>query len=144
MGCFLEYAYHRQALSSPPDPYHALVTLDHEAFILVQATDTADNIIVLLMPILLLRDWGLTAVCLTCCFSHNLINLGWCLMPCIVIGLSEAANISSNWGFTPVVLLKKEERNVWPSQFGSKIYLKRLYDFLSLPFWLTDFLEHLT
>lgn len=68
--------------------HHAFVTLDHKAFILVEATDTSDDIIVLFMPVLLFRDGGLTAVRLTCCFSHNLINLRWCLMPGTVIGLS--------------------------------------------------------
>lgn len=50
------YAPQDLGSASPPDPHHALVTLDHEAFILVEATDTADNIIILLVPALLLRD----------------------------------------------------------------------------------------
>lgn len=59
MGCCSEYglpARRDRDSASPPEPHHALVTLDHEAFVLVEATDTADNIIVLLMPVLLLRD----------------------------------------------------------------------------------------
>lgn len=59
MGSFFEYGHHGhqdQVSASPPDPHHALVTLDHEAFVLVEATDTADNVIILLMPILLFRD----------------------------------------------------------------------------------------
>lgn len=59
MGFFFEYGHHAhqdQASASFPDPHHALVTLDHETFILVEATDTANNIVVLLMPILLFRD----------------------------------------------------------------------------------------
>lgn len=57
-GCFSASGLHAHVdeAAAPSNTHHALVTLDHEAFVLVEATDTADDVIVLFMPILLFRD----------------------------------------------------------------------------------------
>jgi len=88
-----------------PRPHHALFTLDHESFIFVKATDAADDILILLVPILLLADRRLAAVSLACCLSHYLINLGRCLMAGVVIRLPQPAHITTSWRLPAIIFL---------------------------------------
>lgn len=114
-----------------PGAHHALVTLDHEAFVLVQAAHTADDVVVLLVHVLLLGDGGLAAVCLARRLSHDLVDLGRRLVPGVVVGLPQAADISPDGGFTPVVLLKRAKKRVCSCQQGSSVYLEGAAGWLS-------------
>lgn len=96
-------------------PHHALFALDHEPFVLVQAADAADHVLVLLVPVLLLADRGLAAVGFACRLSHDLIDLGGRLVPSAVIGLAEPAHVAPGRRFSAIIFLKrnktKKQRN---------------------------------
>lgn len=94
-----------------PPAHHALFTLDHEPLVLVEAADAADDVLVLLVPVVLVAHRGLAAVGLARRLPHDLIDLGRGLVPGVVVGLAQPAHVPPRRGLPAVVFLEKSKKN---------------------------------
>lgn len=82
--------------------YHALLALDHQAFVLVHATNATDDIIVLvvgpksaptMVVVAMVPLQRIRAVSLTCSLAHNLINLDSSFMTSTVVCFPQPAHV---------------------------------------------------
>lgn len=94
-----------------PPVHHALFTLDHEPLVLVEAADAADDVLVLLVPVVLVAHRGLAAVGLARRLPHDLVDLGRGLVPGVVVGLAQPAHVPPRRGLPAVVFLEKSKKN---------------------------------
>lgn len=94
--------------------YHAFLTLDHEPFVLVHATDAADHIIVFVVAapsVMVMVVVGVVslqrirAVGLTGRLTHNLINLDSSLMTRTIVRLPQPAHITTYSRLSAVIFL---------------------------------------
>lgn len=79
--------------------YHALFTLDHQAFVLVHSTDATYHIVVLVVgsrsapSMAMVPLQRIRAVSLAGGLAHNLIDLYGCLITSAVVGFPQAAHV---------------------------------------------------
>lgn len=79
--------------------YHALLTLDHQAFVLVHSTDATDDIVVLVVGpssvvvVAMVTLQRIRAVGLAGRLTHDLINLHGGFMASAVVGFPQPANV---------------------------------------------------
>lgn len=91
-------------------PHHALFTLDHEPLVLVEAADAADDVLILLVPIVLVAHRGLAAVGLAGRLPHDLVDLRRRLVPGVVVSLAQPAHVPPRRGLPAVVFLQKSNK----------------------------------
>lgn len=99
--------------------YHALFTLDHQAFVLVHATDATDDIVVFVvgpksiptvMVVAMVPLQWIRAVGLAGSLAYNLVNLDSSFMTSAVVGFPQPAHIPAyRWLPTVIFLVVKEE-----------------------------------
>lgn len=92
--------------------YHAFLTLDHQALILVHATYAADDVIVFVDVVSMVTVHGIRAVRLTNRLADYLIDLYRSLVPCAVVCLTQPAHIPAHRRLPSVVFLYKAEQKV--------------------------------
>lgn len=80
--------------------YHALFTLDHQAFVPVHSADATDDIIVLVMRppsvVTVVSLQGVRAVGLAGRLAHDLVDLDGSFVPSAVVSLPQAAHVSAH------------------------------------------------
>lgn len=95
--------------------YHALFTLDHQAFVPVHSADATDDIIVLVMRppsvVTVVSLQGVRAVGLAGRLAHDLVDLDGSFVPSAVVSLPQAAHVSAHWRLPPIIFLVKTKQN---------------------------------
>lgn len=83
--------------------YHALFTLDHQAFVLVHSTDATDDVVVLVvgprpssMVVAMVTLQRIGAVGLAGGLAHDLINLDSSLMASAVVGFPQPTHVPAD------------------------------------------------
>lgn len=98
--------------------YHALLTLDHEPFVFVHATDAADHIIVFVMAapsvmvvVGVVSLQRIRAVGLTGRLAHDLINLDSSLMTRAVVRLPQPAHVTTHSRLPAIIFLLRRRKD---------------------------------
>lgn len=99
---------------SPP-PYHALLTLDHQALVLVHAADATDDVVVLVVGAqpassvvvvaTVVPFQQVRAVRLAGRLAHDLVNLDRSLVASTVIGLPQTTHVPAHRRLPAIVFL---------------------------------------
>lgn len=88
--------------------YHAFLALDHQALVLVHATDAADDVIVFVDVVGVVAVHGIGAVRLTNRLADDLVDLNRGLVSRAVIRLAQPAHVPAHRRLPSVVLLLRD------------------------------------
>lgn len=104
---------HTEALQC--SSHHALLTLDHDAFILVHSTDAPDDVVVLVVGasvvvVAMIALQRVGAVGFAGRLAHDLVDLDGRLVASAVVGFPQPAHVPAHCRLPAVVFLGRKKK----------------------------------